>query len=104
MLARQRDWNEDVAQLDRVALFLIDANQVIPELGRHRRRNLAGLQAVQSGQELLIEVRVVALDPAEVAAFLPADAVARFALRDVVELPATPRFAAHPPHMLAARG
>ena len=96
VLALERDGDQNVTNLQRVALHLVDADQVIAEPRRHGRRDLTRLEAPQALHELWDEARLVLLDPAQIATALAAVGVARFAARDVLELRAMHQLVPHP--------
>src|SRR5258708_6718663 len=86
---------QDVADLDRVSLRLVDADQVVAELRRDGRGQLAGFERPHGPHGRLHETRLGPSHPAEVAAPLPAARIARLAAGDVFELGATHQLAAH---------
>src|SRR5438093_1054947 len=75
--------DQNMAQLHRIALDLVDPDEVIAELRRDRGRDLARLQTAQPLHELRDEARLVLVDPPQVAAALAAYGIVRLAFCDV---------------------
>src|SRR2546429_1619593 len=80
------DRDEDMPRVDGVALRRIDADQVIPKARLHRLAHDADRQRAEPRDEAGVEARLVALDPAQVAASGPAPRVRRLLLRHVREV------------------
>ena len=76
--------DEDVSERERIALVLVDANDVKAERRQHRLRELADLERVGRLLEVRNEATLAPL--AELAALLAGYAVRRLALGDVLEL------------------
>src|SRR5439155_16081465 len=100
----QRDRDENVADLQRIAFDLIEADDVIAEPRRHGRGDLARLEPAQALHELRDEARLVLVDPAQIATALATERVARLALGHVLELRATRELIPHPRDVRARRG
>ncbi len=86
VLALQLDRDQDVAHVDRVALGPVDADQMIPEGGRHRLRQRADGERAQARKKPGIEPGLVPFHPPQIAAPGGAPRVRRLLLRHVLEL------------------
>ena len=86
VLALERDRDEDVPHVYRIALHGIDANQMIAELREHGLAEHAGAETAQRRGEGRDESRVVALDPSEISSTRGAPRVRRLPLGRVFKL------------------
>ena len=76
---------------------------MIAERRGHRGRHLSRLEIAHPGTELRVEARIVFLDPADIAAAMAADGVARLALGDILELHPAGQLGAHARDLSARR-
>src|SRR2546423_14572345 len=76
---------------------------MVAERRGHRGRHLSRLQIAHPGTELRVEARIVFLDPADIAAAMAADGVARLALGYILELHPAGQLGAHTRDLSARR-